>query len=262
MPHQQSQLEKNLLEQDSFMWKAAKMKWDFWFHSQMSITFTKPAIMINVNDFSSTPTIMTKLIWFSKRTTLSRFQRDDHVGSTVIVPVDNIRILGVLLDSSLDVRKHISRVISACFFHLRRLLQICAGYSATNSVSCQQSYFPVLTTILAGLPSQWVMNAAAWFVIDLGPRDHSLQTMWEVHWFPIRQHIDFKIGMMMHVIVHGTVPEYMRDKVTSVADLPGRGHLRSAARGLFLQKSIMDISSIIIFKKQLKTHFFNLACTV
>ena len=70
----------------------------------------------------------TELIWFGTRAALGQFQSDDlsiHVSSTVVVPVDNIRILGVQLDSNLDMRKHIRRVASTCFFHLQHLRQMC-----------------------------------------------------------------------------------------------------------------------------------------
>ena len=49
----------------------------------------------------------TDLVRFTLLRTLGRFQSDDlsiHVGSTVVVPVDNIRILGVQPDSNLDMR--------------------------------------------------------------------------------------------------------------------------------------------------------------
>ena len=65
-------------------------------------------------------------------------------------------------------------------------------------------------TIQAGLrdvsllPLRWVMNAAARFVTDLGPRDHVSQTTRDLRWLPIRQRIDFKLGTMIHAIVHGT----------------------------------------------------------
>ena len=132
------------------------------------------------------------------------------------------------------------------------------------------------------LPLQRVMGAAARFVADLGPRDHISQAMRDLHWLPVRQRIDFKLATMMHAIVHGTAPEYMCNKVTPVTDLPGRRHLRSAARGLFhvprirtrqgsrafsvagpivwnsLPQTIRDTPSVINFKKQLKTHMFNL----
>ena len=83
------------------------------------------------------------------------------------------------------------------------------------------------------LPLRRVLNAAARFINELGPRDHVSQMLRELHWLPIRECIEFKLGTMMKVIVHGTAPKYMCNKITPVTDLPGHSHLRSAAHGLF-----------------------------
>ena len=104
--------------------------------------------------------------------------------------------------------------------------------------------------------------------------------------FQSGQRIDFKLATIMHGIVHGSAPEYLRNKVTPVSDLLGRCHLRSAAHGLFhvprirtrhgsrafsvagptvwnsLPQTIRNISSVVTFKKQLKTHLFNLIYNV
>ena len=37
----------------------------------------------------------------------------------------------------------------------------------------------------------------------------------------------------MHVSVHGAAPVYILNMLTSVTELPGRSHLRSAASGLY-----------------------------
>ena len=69
----------------------------------------------------------TELIWFGSAANLSRLQKaslDIHVGQVTIKPVDVVRDLGVMLDSRLDMRQHISKTVSACFFHLRRLRQM------------------------------------------------------------------------------------------------------------------------------------------
>ena len=47
-----------------------------------------------------------------------------RLGQVDIEPVDCVRDLGVLLDSSLTMHQHIARVTSACFFHLRRIRKL------------------------------------------------------------------------------------------------------------------------------------------
>ena len=69
----------------------------------------------------------TELIWFGGRANLELLQSMDitiRLGQVDIEPVDCVRDLGVLLDSSLSMRQHIARITSTCFFHLRRLRKL------------------------------------------------------------------------------------------------------------------------------------------
>ena len=67
----------------------------------------------------------TELIWFGFRANLSKLKRLDVISltlcSVVIERVDSVRDLGVILDSELSMQKHIDRVSSLCFFHIRPL---------------------------------------------------------------------------------------------------------------------------------------------
>jgi len=49
---------------------------------------------------------------------------DTNLGQADIKPIDCVRDLGVLLDSSLSMREHIIKVTSTCFFHLRQLSKL------------------------------------------------------------------------------------------------------------------------------------------
>ena len=65
------------------------------------------------------------LVWLSS--SLSRLKPEDRtleIGATVVKPTDVIRDLGVLLDSELTTKRHVSKTVSTCFYHLRRLRQL------------------------------------------------------------------------------------------------------------------------------------------
>ena len=66
----------------------------------------------------------TELIWFGSAAHLEHLQAES-VGLTIagvnVEAVDCVRDLGVYLDSRLNLRAHIGRVVSTCYFHLRRL---------------------------------------------------------------------------------------------------------------------------------------------
>jgi len=56
------------------------------------------------------------------------------VGNDIVKPATVVRDLGVLLESELSLKKHISKVASVCYFHLRRLKPIrrILGWQITN----------------------------------------------------------------------------------------------------------------------------------
>ena len=70
---------------------------------------------------------MIELIWFGSKTNLKKIADLDlnlYIGPDIIKPVNVVRDLGVYLDSELSMEHHISTVVRACFFHLRRLKSI------------------------------------------------------------------------------------------------------------------------------------------
>ena len=94
--------------------------------------------------------------------------------------------------------------------------------------------------MFAGLPEstlkplQRLINAAARYVADLRPYEGVTNILKELHWLPIKQRIvTYKLCVVMNSAVSGVAPSYIKNMLTSVADMPGRGRLRSAASGSF-----------------------------
>ena len=94
-------------------------------------------------------------------------------------------------------------------------------------------------TVFAGLPAstlkplQRLINAAARYVVDLGSYEGITNTLKELQWLPIKQRITYKLCVMMHSAVSGVAPSYIKNMLTSVADMPGHGRLRSTASSYF-----------------------------
>ena len=61
---------------------------------------------------------MSAIIWLGTRATLKRLENTNHslhVGTDTVTPSDVVRDLGVLLDSELTMRQHVSDIVDVCF---------------------------------------------------------------------------------------------------------------------------------------------------
>ena len=107
--------------------------------------------------------------------------------------------------------------------------------------------------------------------------------MMELHCLPLPHRITFKLCTLIHSIPHGHGPKYMMEMVLPISTLPGRERLRSASTQNYdicriklkfgerafsvaapkawnsLPDSLKQINDIVKFRKDLKTHLFNLA---
>ena len=101
----------------------------------------------------------TELIWFGSRASLRKIAANDlslRVGGDVIIPVNVVRDLGVTFDSQLTMQRHVNKVASACFDHIRRLKQIrrLVGPEVTATLvsAFVLSKLDYCNAVLAGLP--------------------------------------------------------------------------------------------------------------
>jgi len=61
--------------------------------------------------------------------------------------------------------------------------------------------------------------------------DHITPVLRDLHWLPVRQHISFKLAMIVYKCLHGLAPSYLTDVCTPVSSVVGRWQLRSTNRG-------------------------------
>ena len=136
------------------------------------------------------------------------------------------------------MKTHVSRITQACFFHLRRLRAVrnSIGQEATTRLVSAfiLSRLDYCNAVLAGLPTstlaplQRVMNAAARIILNLKPTDHVTSALRSLHWLPIKQRIEFKLCLLVHLALNGRAPRYIVELLPLTATVPGRASLRSA----------------------------------
>jgi hypothetical protein len=213
------------------------------------------------------------------------------VGTDVVAPVSSVRDLGIYIDSDLSMRTHVSRTVSACFATLRQIRSI--RRSVTRPVL--QSLVAALTltrldygcSTIAGLPArqlnrlQSVLNAAARLVYSARRTEHVSPLLRELHWLRVPQRIEFRLAVLAYRCLNGTAPQYLADGLQRVAGISSRSRLRSASTALLLvprsnhttigdrafpvaaakvwnslPSSITSLSSLLQFRKALKTELF------
>lgn len=186
----------------------------------------------------------TEILWFGSAANLRKMPPDGgslRVGQSVVEPVTVVRDLGVLVDSELSMRQHISRTTQMCFYHLRRLrsLRDRLGHDVTARLvsALVLSRLDYCNAVLAGLPAttlaplQRVLHAAARLVLRLKPRDHVTAALRDLHWLPIAQRIEYKLCLLVHKVSIGHAPQYLMDMLTAAADVPSKAALRVSRSG-------------------------------
>ena len=184
----------------------------------------------------------TELLWFGTPANLSKVPMDIrsiNLGGQTVHPSTSICTLGVVFDCHLSMKQHVSRVAQSCYFHLRRIRSI--RDRLDRETACHLVCALILTRLdycnamLADLPQatlaplQRVLHAAARIVMDLRPYDHVTPALRELHWLPIQHRISFKLCSLTHSGLYGNSPEYLRNLLRPVADVPARASLRSAS---------------------------------
>ena len=210
-------------------------------------------------------------------------------GSTI--PFSNqIKLLGVTLDSNLKFDQHITALSKSCFFHIRALRHIRSvltdDTARTIAASLVGSRLDYANSILYGSSKhniarvQRIQNALAKVVIGSCPTGHSNSRLQILHWLPIEYRIQYKLAVLTFNARTSTSPYYLSSLINNYH--PSRS-LRSSNRHLLdvprsksvfssrgfrtagpqiwnnLPDSVRQSESINVFRTNLKTSLFQSA---
>ena len=220
-------------------------------------------------------------------------QRVDSVeiGQYTVSPQIMVRNLGAIMDSKITLESHINNIVKLGYQHLHRIGHIrkYLNRSALETLvhAFISSRIDGLSGLLCGLPRnllsklQRLQNAAARIVTGCRRRDHITPVLYDLHWLPVEQRIIFKICLLVYKCLHGVGPEYLASLLHGYR--PARS-LRSMHKNLLvvpqartrfygerafsiygpktwnaLPIGLKDSPSLTTFKRNLKTHLFNIA---
>ena len=212
------------------------------------------------------------------------------IGDAKIKASDSARDLGIVLDSTLDLKQHVSNICSAASFGVYKIGRIRKYLNQASTKGLVHAFvtsrLDCNNSLLYGLPMcqlarlQLVQNAAARLVTLTRRREHISPILHDLHWLRIKDRVAFKILLTAYKARHGIAPKYICDLLSVYT--PKR-NLRSASQLLFehgprtktkygdcafavaaprlwnyLPRNVRAATTISSFKSKLKTHFFKL----
>ena len=142
-----------------------------------------------------------------------------NIGGSEITFKTSVKYLGVKIDQSLSMQNQISSISQASFLELRRIASIRSYLSSETAAklvaSLVTSRLDYCNSVLAGLPAeqlsrlQRIQNSAARLVCRKKKREHTTPLLKELHWLPIKYHLQYKLAVLAYHHFDGTLPSYL-----------------------------------------------------
>ena len=199
----------------------------------------------------------------------------------------SVKLLGVQFDQNLLMEKQINRVVSSCFFNLRKIFSVKHHLERTILIElirmqvisrldyCNILYVSLPTKLISKL--QRVVNVAARCIFCLHAGTPTSAYIRQLHWLPIKQRCLFKLLLFVHRAIHkpSDSPLYLQEllkrntpvtrmnyaynlEVPKTRSAYGRRSFRYIGPTEWnkLPASLKSIPTELCFRKALKTYLF------
>ena len=155
---------------------------------------------------------------------------------------DHVRDLGGWLDQTLSMKKHIINKYHTVMYNLHKICQqrhtLTQEAANTLALGTVISHLNYTNAILFGLPDvainiyQWIQNMVAKIELNCLKYESATEALRDLHWLPIRAHIQYKILIIVYKCLDNSAPDYLKDLlVHNPVTRPG---LRSEAKNQIL----------------------------
>ena len=218
------------------------------------------------------------------------------LGELAICSVKKAKNLGFIFDHQMNLNDQISAVSQVCYLNLRNLGRIASRLTHDLKVQLVHSnvlsFIDYCNSVYGALTEknlqrlQKIQNSAVRFIYRLhGKKRHNsiMPYLKQLHFLPVKFRILYKIALLVYKCINNVAPDYL-SKLLALRDIK-RKSLRldndfyilknpapprfSKAEAAFsycgpkvwneLPFSIRCICDVEVFKKTLKTHYFNIA---
>uniref|UniRef100_A0A3B1J4V1 Reverse transcriptase domain-containing protein n=1 Tax=Astyanax mexicanus TaxID=7994 RepID=A0A3B1J4V1_ASTMX len=219
-----------------------------------------------------------------------RISVSEHLHTQGLNTKDQVRNLGVIIDSDLSFASHIKSITNTAFYHLKNIARVRCLVSQQDLEKLMHAFISsrvdYCNGLLTGLPKkcikqlQHIQNAAARILTRTKRTEHITPVLKSLHWLPVIYRIDFKVLLIVYKSLNSSCPEYITDlfreyRPTRSLRSMAKGHLveprvRSkhgeAAFSYYaaynwnrLPESLRNTPNVELFKSRLKTLLFSRA---
>ena len=215
---------------------------------------------------------------------------DITIGSDSIGFSQSAKNLGVFISNDLSMDCHVTNLCKAVYLEIRRLRHMSAfvdeGSLKTLASSFILSRLDYCNSLFKNINKEQIsklqklQNFAAKVILRKSIRDHVTPCLIHLHWLPVQYRIDFKLAVLVFKCLNGLAPVYLSNLIEKY--IPPRT-LRSSNLNLVTSKvgvykklgdrafsvsapavwnalplELRRTSTLELFKRNLKTHFFSL----
>ena len=229
----------------------------------------------------------TEIIFFGTKANLEKIETTEvRIGNDFITPSPFVKYLGAWLDNTLSMKKFISEKCKIAHLNIHNIKTIRKCIDETTCKTLMHtlvlSHLDYSNVILFGIPDSEIaklysiQKMAAKAILKLGYYDSATEALFKLHWLPIPYRIKHKLLCFVYKTLNDAAPNFLKELLkyrdtpyTTRAELnmeldvpfakgPARKAFGVAGPDLWntVPLDIRNASSYEIFKKKLKTHFF------
>ncbi len=118
---------------------------------------------------------------------------------------NQVRNLGVILETDLSFSSHVKAVTKSAYYHLKNIARIRCFVSSQDLEKLVHAFYHYMPCngLLTGLPKktirqlQLIQNAAARILTRTRKSEHITPVLRSLHWLPVTFRIDFKVLLLV-----------------------------------------------------------------
>ncbi len=134
---------------------------------------------------------------------------------------NQVRNLGVILETDLSFSSHVKAVTKSAYYHLKNIARIRSFVSSQDLEKLVHAFITSRVDYCNGLlpkksirQLQLIQNTAARILTRTRTSEHITPVLRSLHWLPVTFRIDFKVLLLVYKSLNGLGPKYMADMLT------------------------------------------------